>query len=118
MEEKTKTPFTDKVKAQLKILWGVIKEQANQLLTFVKENPLVSVAIMGLIKSVLSNSNRFLDRYHEQRRRDCGFYDDSLRRWCYSKRRPSKYQADEIEWRRKQGESYRSILEDMGLLKR
>lgn len=116
MEEKKET-LMEKLKGKLRIAWQVIKEQFQKLMIFVKENPLLAVAMMALAKSVMSNYNRLMDRRSEQRRRDCGFYDDSLRRWSYSKRKPTKWQAEVIELRRRQGESYRSILDDMGLLK-
>ena len=96
---------------------AMIKRAFFAVVNFMKENPLVAVALIGLAKSLLTNSSRLISQYHDRERHDRGFFDRRKGKWSYAKKTPNRYQLEEIEWRYNNGESYRSILDDLGILK-
>lgn len=67
----------------------------------------------GVLKFALKVRKNKADEEYKNRR----FYDRRTDRWCYANRHLSRKQQDMIERRYLDGETYRSILSDMGLLK-
>lgn len=108
--------------------WNVVKEKATDLwdkftdgiAAFTrwcvdnKELAItLSVSVLGIVKQVLKIAANRRDESYRNRR----FYDRRTDRWCYARKNLTKNQQRIIEERYQDGETYRSILDSMGLLK-
>jgi len=94
-----------------------LKDKAAKTITWVVEHPaeaatLASGVTLGIGK-VLKEYNKAMD----QRREDCKFWDNRMGRYARSKRPLSRKESLEAERRFRNGESYKEILNDMGLLR-
>lgn len=117
MEEEKKIPMWKlKVKIKAKEAKEKLSEAAHKAVDFVKEHPETAVAAAGLIGTGLRTTTKMLSEKREKERYERSFYDKRTGRREWARKKPTRTQLTIINERHLAGESYRTILDDMGLL--
>lgn len=81
------------------------------------QNWQIVLALLSAATGILKYALKVKKGKDEEEFRNRRFYDRRTDRWCYANRHLNKKQQNIIEERYLDGESYRSILDSMGLLK-
>lgn len=98
-------------------LWDRITTAMAKFLAWVVKNRTLAIFLFSSILTLVKNGCKIYRIKKEEEWRYRRFYDRRTDRWSYARRRPNKRQEEIIERRYRDGETYRSILDDMGLLK-
>ena len=109
--------FWEGVKMKLADLWDRIGDGAAAFARWCGNNKELAItlliSVLGIVKQILKiAANRRDDSYKNRR-----FYDRRTDRWCYARKKLNKRQERIIEERYQDGETYRAILDSMGLLR-
>lgn len=94
-----------------------IKENALKFAYWAADNKEIVIGVGTLILGGARLGYKQHKQNREDRIRERRFYDPRKGRYSEARRNLSKKELGEIERRYDNGESYRSILDDMGLLK-
>ena len=94
-----------------------VMDAATKTVKWVKENPIAAATIAGAVASSASKGYRAYQIYEEKVARNRRFYDPRTGKYTTSRRNLRGWELDEIEERYNNGESYNSILRDLGLRK-
>lgn len=94
-----------------------VVDAATKTVKWVKENPIAAATIAGAVASSASKGYRAYRLHEEKVARDRRFYDPRTGKYTTSRRNLKGWELDEIEERYNNGESYNSILRDLGLRK-
>ena len=117
----------EKIKEKLEAKWNDAKQEAHKAavkagtvcakaVKFAKENPMVTVAFLGAVTKGVTTTSRFIRDKREQDAYDRRYYDKRTGRYEWTRYKPSRKQATLINERHLNGECYREIFEDMGIL--
>ena len=98
-------------------LWDRFTTFLAKAVAWIVENKLLAIAIFSTVTKAAKYGSRIYSAKKEDEWRNRRFYDRRTDRWSYAKRKLTKRQEAIIERRYQDGETYRSILDDMGLLK-
>ena len=120
MNETTKAKL-DWQLTKLKIKARNVKDwtcnQAKGAIDFAKQNPELTIAGFGAAAATSKMIKKVVGTHSEKVHRKRRIYDPRRGCYCDMRREPNKREWLEIERRYDNKESYRSILNDMGLLK-
>lgn len=109
--------FWNTIKEKAANLWDKITDGIAAFARWCVDNKEVAITllctVLGLVKQSLKIAAKKQDEAYRNRR----FYDRRTDRWCYARKNLTKNQQRIIEERYQDGETYRSILDSMGLLK-
>ena len=117
-----------KVKAKLKTLYQKLKIKAAELwdkftsilariLVWCIQNWEILLVLLSALTGLTKHISKVKSAKAEEEYRNRRFYDRRTDRWCYANKHLTRKQQNLIEERYLDGESYRSILDSMGLLK-
>jgi hypothetical protein len=110
----------NKIKAAINKTVDKVKDTTAKVWNWAVENKEVAIPIaigaLGIIADGAKQHNRDMRDKHENDRKLRTFWDPRECRHYYTNRVPSKRQSRVIGERYRNGESYGSILESMGLL--
>lgn len=98
-------------------LWDRFTTFLAKAAAWIVQNKLLAIAIFSTVTKVAKYGGKIYSAKKEDEWRNRRFYDRRTDRWSYAKRKLTKRQEAIIERRYQDGETYRSILDDMGLLK-
>lgn len=116
MEKKLKE-YWMKVKKFAAKTWDKATDVLAKVLVWCLQNWQVTLALLGALGGLLKQVSKLKKARDEEEYRNRRFYDRRTDRWCYANKHLSKKQQNIIEERYLDGESYRSILDSMDLLK-
>lgn len=106
-----------KIKQTVVTVWDKLEWQFARFVAWCLRNwdlfLILFAGAVAIIKEALKLRRAKLDEDYRNRR----FYDRRTDRWCYANKHLNKKEQNIIESRYQDGETYRSILNDMGLLK-
>ena len=117
MAEEKKTVECNKIKYKVwaKNEWEKAKAGVRYAWNWTLEHPVEAVAFAGVGLKLTDKVSKMYCAHKEDVRRERNFYDTRTGKNTKANRRPTHKQAREIDERFKRGESYISILSDMGL---
>ena len=109
----------DKVKRKiwLKQTWEKTKMKAVQAGNWVIENPIAAVTILGTCATLVGKAGRIYTTHAEDVRRRRDFYDPRTGKHTNIKRDLKGWEAEEVDERYNNGESYVKIFRSMNLMK-
>lgn len=111
------TKLKEKVTVWFQNLWDKFTTFLAKVLAWIVENKLLAIAIFSAATKAAKFGSKVYSAKKEDEWRNRRFYDRRTDRWSYARKKLSKRQEAIIERRYQDGETYRSILDDMGLLK-
>ena len=98
-------------------LWDRFQDKLAKALVWCIQNWQVTLTLLSASCGILKHILKIRKGKQEEEYKNRRFYDRRTDRWCYAKRHLNKKQQNIIEERYLDGESYRAILDSMGLLK-
>ena len=107
----------ENLKRKAKDIYDGAKKQAVKAANYCMEHPVEALSILTAVTACTNKLVRYKQTKAEDRRRQVDFYDNRLGTHAIARRPLSTKEALEVEKRYKNGESYKSILWDMRLLK-
>lgn len=109
-------------KEQLNEKFKGFKEKAKEtcfgILTLIEEHPVASAMLISVSVKVVSKAIKCAGIYNDNVHRNRDFYDPRRGMYVRTRRTPTTRELLEIDRRYKNGESYVSILADLGLTRR
>lgn len=109
--------FMEKVKAKTEEIKSKAIDKGRKTADWVISHPVESLALMGAVTSAVSKGYKCAKLYEDKVHRERDFYDPRCGKTTRAKRKLKPWEYDEVEFRYESGESYNSILRDMGLRK-
>lgn len=107
----------EELKRKVKAAKDKAIEEAKKGVEWVKDHPVEAVGALAAVATVTTKVSRYLSVKAEDRRRLVDFYDKRLGTHAIAKRPLTTKEALEVERRYLNKESYKSILNSMGLLR-
>ena len=111
------TKLKEKVTKWWTNLWDKFTTYLAKVLAWIVENKMLAIMIFTTVTKTVKYGAKIYSTKKEDEWRNRRFYDRRTDRWSYARKKLSKRQEAIIERRYQDGETYRSILDDMGLLK-
>lgn len=111
------TKLKEKVTKWWTNLWDKFTTFLAKVMAWIAENKLLAFAIFSAVTKTVKYGVKAYSIKKEDEWRNRRFYDRRTDRWSYARKNITKRQEAIIERRYQDGETYRSILDDMGLLK-
>ena len=111
--------FWNKVKEGCFKAWDKFTDGLAEVLTWCVLNWPVAVVIFSSITGLLKQTLKWHRIKAEEERRNRRFYDHRTERWCTARRNLTRHEEDIIDriYRNDRSATYRSILDEMDLLK-
>lgn len=109
--------FLGKIQIFFEDLWDKVTWAFAKFVAWVYRNWDLALILIAATVGIIREALKYRRVKMEDEFRNRRFYDRKTDRWCYANRHLTKRQEDIIETRHLDGETYRSILDDMGLLK-
>ena len=107
----------EQLKRKVKTFAKEAKEKAGMVANYCVEHPVEALSIVSAASVGLNRFYKYKQTKAEDRRREVDFYDNRLGTHAIARRPLTMKEALEVERRYKNGESYKSILWDMRLMK-
>lgn len=109
--------MVQKVKWFFQDLWEKFIDGVAKFAGWCVRNKELAIILLTSIAGIAKHVTKIIAYKKEDEWRNRRFYDRRTDRWSYARKKLSKRQERIIERRYQEGETYRSILDDMGLLK-
>ena len=107
----------ERIKRKIKKFFGGIKKMFGTIVNWVMENKEFVVMATPVVVGVTAKATKVWMAHREDVNRERRVYDPRLGRYSKMRRKLTNAEWREVDQRYAGGESYRSILDDMGVLK-
>lgn len=109
--------FTEKMKLKFCNAKNWAQTKLHNGYNWAKDHPVETLSIIGGVATGASKAYKFAKLHEDKVHRERDFYDPRVGKTTRASRKLKSYELNEIERRYSRGESYQSILFDMGLWK-
>lgn len=109
--------FIQKVSKWASEVWDKFTTVAAKFIAWCVANKELAFVIFSSLVTAWKYTVKVIKLKKEEEWRNRRFYDRRTDRWCYAKKKLNRRQENIIEERYRDGETYREILDSMGLLK-
>ena len=106
-----------KVKRFFQDLWEKFTTGLAKFAGWCARNKELAILLLTTLAGIVKHVTKIIAYKKEDEWRNRRFYDRRTDRWSYARKKLTKRQERIVERRYQEGETYRSILDDMGLLK-
>lgn len=109
--------LVSKIKEGAAFIWDKFTTGVANFLAWCVKNKELAIFLLSALVTIVKHTTKIVKMRKEDEWRNRRFYDRRTDRWCYARKHLSRRQQNIIEERYRDGETYRSILDSMGLLK-